>query len=1030
MKKIWATLLAAALLVPTLPLNTANAARAISITINGSRLATDQAPVSVKGRVLLPLRAIFEALDASVDWNKWTQTVTASKNGTTVVLKMKSKTATINNEKVTLDVPAQAIKGRTMVPVRFISEALGEQVDWNSSSRVVSIVTSGGYENPEPDTLSPVSYVTLRDVGNAGDGRDLEVSFSRSSTESMVDHYRILIVKAANASRFTQNDAQRVSSSNYMTLRPNGTDPSVTLSSGARDVDGATIQNNQSYVAFVLAVGKGNAGSALSGESGRITLGTGESADAATNVSATDISDYGDGRDLSVSFTRPQNESNISNYRIYIVKTKDAGNFNLSTANGLSSQSYTTVNKTSTSNRTLSGTLSSSARDSSGDLIRNGISYTAFVLSVSNTGSLSDKLSSGSSSFVLGTGSVAAPVITKVEDLYDHGDGRDLRVSFTKVSDESRISGYRIFVVKNSSNWNFDLARANGVSSSNYTSVSKTGYNQNPSLSSSARDIDGDLIRTGVDYRVYVMAVGSGTNAGSNALSAASNTVKLLNNYSVGTVSNLSVSDVNDNNDGRDLLVSYTRASDESNISQYRIMVVKSSKAGSFTLSKANAVSSSNYTLAYPGSNFNSVLSSGARDTDGDRIQNGVSYRVFVLSVGRGSYSGTNTLSRESSAVTLGNNYSVGAVSGITVNDVSDYGDARDMRVNFNRASDESNIGHYRVFVVKASKAGRFDLSDANDVSSGRYTQVNKAGRVLDVPLTAWMSDVDGDAIRNGVSYRVYVLSVSNNNYGGNNALSSQNGEITLSDSSNAQGVSGLSAVAETANSTGTASDIKVSFTKAANENKIAEYRILVVPSAQAGGFDLRAANNVTVPGNYTSLAPNGRNVTGYPVQGANDVYGTPINANTTYQVFVLSVARSGSASSNGLSAASNQVKLNAAAPVPVPQVPNALSVVRAASDVAVSFAEPGNTANIAYYVVFAVPSGTPLNAGTALKSSGVRVEKGSPQTALSNDISGTALDTTRNAYDIYVLSVPADAAKGTPTLSGNLGATKVTPAP
>jgi len=1028
-KKIWATLLAAALLAPTLPLNTAEAAKAISITINGSRLATDQAPVAVGGRVLLPLRAIFEALDASVDWNSRTQTVTASKNGTTVVLKMKSRTATIDNQTVLLDVPAQAIKGRTMVPVRFVSEALGEQVDWNSSSRVVSIVTRGGVVTPNPTSLSPVSYVTLRDVGNAGDGRDLEVSFSRSSTESLVDHYRVMIVKAANASRFSLSDALRVSSSNYMTLQPNGTDPAVTLSSGARDVDGTVIQNNQSYVGFVLAVGKGNSGSALSGGSGRITLDTGESVDAVTNVSATDISDYGDGRDLSVSFTRPQNDSNISNYRIYIVKTKDAGNFSLSTANGLSSQSYTTVNKPSNSNRTLSGTLSSSTRDSSGDLIRNGVSYTAFVMSVSNTSSVSSKLSSGSSSFVLGTGTVTAPVITKVEDVNDHGDGRDLRVSFTKVSDESKISGYRIFVVKSNSSWNFDLARANGVSSSNYTSVSKTGYNQNPSLSSSARDVDGDLIRNGVDYRVFVMAVGSGTNAGSNALSSASNTVTLLNNYSVGTVSNLSVSDVNDNNDGRDLLVSYTRASDESNISQYRIMVVKSSKSGSFTLAKANAVSSSNYTVAYTGSNFNSVLASGARDVDGDRIQNGVSYRVYVLSVGRGNYSGTNSLSRESSAITLGSNYSVGAVSSIGVNDASDYNDARDLRINFFRPNDESNISHYRVFVVKSANAWRFDLAYANNVPSSRYTQVNKAGRILDVNLPAWTTDVDGDAIRNGVPYRVYVLSVSDGR-GNNNALSTVYGEITLSDSSNAQAVSGLSAVAETANSTGTASDIKVSFNKADNEKNIAEYRIFVVPSAQAGGFDLRAASNVTVLGNYTSLAPNGRNVSGYPVQGANDVYGTPINASTTYQVFVLSVARSDSWQANALSAASNQIKLNAPAPVPVPQVANALSVVRAANDVAVSFTEPGNAANIAYYVVFAVPSGASLNASTAMTSSGARVEKGSPQAVLNHDIYGAALDTTRNAYDIYVLSVPADAAKGTAVLSGNLGATQVTPAP
>ena len=95
----------------------------------------------IQGRVMLPLRAIFEALNASVNWNPKTQTVTGIKGDTTVVLKIKSKTATINNQTVTLDVPAQVLKGRTMVPVRFVSEALGQDVDWNSEKQQVSIKT-------------------------------------------------------------------------------------------------------------------------------------------------------------------------------------------------------------------------------------------------------------------------------------------------------------------------------------------------------------------------------------------------------------------------------------------------------------------------------------------------------------------------------------------------------------------------------------------------------------------------------------------------------------------------------------------------------------------------------------------------------------------------------------------------------------------------------------------------------------------------------------------------------------------------
>lgn len=1004
MRKIWTTLLAAILVVPMLLQNTAQAATPISVYIDGVKLATDQAPVAVQGRVLLPLRAIFEALDATVNWNQWTQTVTATKDNTTVVLKLKSKTATINNQTVSLDVPAQAIKGRTMVPVRFVSEALGEQVNWISKSRMVSIVT--GSSSQEPGTLSPVAYVTLRDVGNNGDGRDLEVSFSRSSNESLVDHYRLLIVKAANASSFNLASALKVSSTNYTTLRPNGSDPATVLSSSARDVDGASIQSNQSYVGYVLAVGKGNAGSALSNPSPKITLDTGVSVAAVTNVRANDISDYGDGRDLSVSFTRASSESNISGYRVFIVKTKDVSSFNLAKANDLSSPYYTTVNKPSGSSSTLTGTLTSSSRDTSGDLIKNGVSYTAFVLSVSNTSTASNKLSSASASITLGVGTVAAPIITQVEDISDYGDGRDLRVSFTKISDESNISGYRIFVVKASDYSNFTLAKANAVSSANYTQVNKTGYNQSPYLSSTTRDVDGATLRNGVSYRVFVMAVGSGSNAGTNALSSASYAITLLNNYSVGTVSNLYVSDVNDYNDGRDLFVSFDRASDESNISNYRIMVVKAANAGSFTLSKANNVSSSNYTQVNTGTDFRNVLSSGARDVDGAKIQNGVSYRVFVLSVGRGSYAGNNALSTASATITLGNNYSVGAVSTPVLNDISDYGDGRDLQVAFNRASDESNINHYRIIVTKATTT--LNLATAN--ASPYYTTAYKAGNTLTQALGANTRDIDNQLIQNGVKYRVYVLSVANSNYGGNNALSFA-AEITLSDNSKVQPVTGLSVWSETTNSTGTAGDIKVSFNKPANEYNIAEYRIMVVPSAQAGSFTLQNANNVTLSQNYTSVIPSGGNISNYPVQNLNDAYGNAINTTATYQVFVLAVAKSGTGSANALSDASGQVKINPAAAVKAePAVIQTVTPVEGGFQV--GFAEPQNTENISSYAIIAVPTNESIDIKTAITGYSVKASKGNPNVVtITKDLSGTDLSTT-TAYDIYILSTPTDASK------------------
>ena len=101
----------------------------------------DQAPVIVEGRTLLPLRMVFELLGATVDWNGDTQTVTAVKDGVTVTITIGSNKLYVNGEAKTLDVPAQIMNERTMVPVRAASEAFGCNVGWDAATSTVTINT-------------------------------------------------------------------------------------------------------------------------------------------------------------------------------------------------------------------------------------------------------------------------------------------------------------------------------------------------------------------------------------------------------------------------------------------------------------------------------------------------------------------------------------------------------------------------------------------------------------------------------------------------------------------------------------------------------------------------------------------------------------------------------------------------------------------------------------------------------------------------------------------------------------------------
>lgn len=1004
MKRIWTALLAAILLIPMTFQSQAQAAVNISVLIDGVKLYTPQAPVMIQGRVMLPMRSIFEALDASVKWNQKTKTVTAVKDGTTVILKINSKTATINNKTVALDVPAKNLKGNTMVPVRFVSEALGQKIGWNSKTKTVTVTTtnnSGGNNTG----IAPVNYVTLRDIGNAGDGRDLQVSFSKSSTEPLISHYRVMIVKQSKT--LNQTEAQRVSSAAYATVYPSGSDPTLTLTSGSKDVDGDLIRDNQAYKAYVLAVSKTGGTYALSSASPSLTLTNTNSVNGATNVKASDVSDYGDGRDLQVSFTRAQNESNVSNYRVFVVKTKDAANFNLAAAKSVASQNYTTVSKSSTTNTTLSTTLSSSARDTSGELIRSGVAYTAFVQSVSSNESvLASNLSSGSASITLSTGNTTVPFITQVTDIGDAGDGRDLRVSFNKVSNESSIHSYRVFVVKDSNYSSFNLSRANTASSYNYyTHVNKTGNNiTNLTLSSGARDVDGATIRNGVYYRVFVMAVDN-NNANNNVLSAPSSSIILSSSYNVGAVTSLSVTDVNNYNDGRDLQVSFYRPSDQSNISHYQVFVVKSSNSY-FDLYRANNLSSYYYTQISKNnssSNYMSqVLNSGSRDIDGELIRNGVSYRVYVLSVG---YSTSNNALSDYASITLGNaNQNVNPVSTPSLTLNGNNGNGSDLRVTFSPAYGESYIDHYRIIVVKSNKS----LNVSQAFQTGNYTLVNKTGGTITRDLINTTKDSDGDLIQRGSSYRVYVLSVGNSYSNYSNALSAVSNAVTI------QGVTQVAAVTNvTAADVGdnnNASDLKVSFAKAAHEANIKEYRIMVVKQANAGSFTVAQANNVGND-NYDSV-PVGFDFSKALRAETRDVEGQPIRNSVDYQVFVLSVSNNGSIS-NALSAPSAPIKLTGTAvTVPSDVYAGIVSTNGNSSDIMVKFNPSSGT--VGEYRILIVPSSKSFGLDDANKitngqlyttvaPSTVRIEQ--KLSAGLSDVTGAAV-VAGVKYRVYILAV------------------------
>ncbi|NOU84532.1 hypothetical protein GC102_01895 [Paenibacillus sp. LMG 31460] len=120
---------------------------AVREKINAPRLIIDgkerffpQRPEIINDRTFVPLRSIFEAMNAKVVWNQETQTVTAVKGNRTIGLTLDSEKALLNGKKIQLDAPPILYQGSTYVPLRFVGEALGATVIWEDATRTIQII--------------------------------------------------------------------------------------------------------------------------------------------------------------------------------------------------------------------------------------------------------------------------------------------------------------------------------------------------------------------------------------------------------------------------------------------------------------------------------------------------------------------------------------------------------------------------------------------------------------------------------------------------------------------------------------------------------------------------------------------------------------------------------------------------------------------------------------------------------------------------------------------------------------------------
>ena len=138
----------------------------IRVFYNGSELEFDYRPQAINGRIMVPVSGIFKYLGINVNWDPDTKTVNAWNEETSISFVIGSNRAIVNGQERILDVPAMAINGKTMVPVRFLSDSMGYNIVWVQASNILLMSEKdilewrySGYEKVEPYKEFEVKYI-------------------------------------------------------------------------------------------------------------------------------------------------------------------------------------------------------------------------------------------------------------------------------------------------------------------------------------------------------------------------------------------------------------------------------------------------------------------------------------------------------------------------------------------------------------------------------------------------------------------------------------------------------------------------------------------------------------------------------------------------------------------------------------------------------------------------------------------------------------------------------------------------------
>ena len=179
-KKAIAFILTAVMLLSTcftMGVTATEAAKEIIVKVNGTKVSfPDTKPLGDENnRILVPVRFVSEALGAMVKWKSETKSVEITKGNDKVIIYYNKKDYTVNDVKKTMDTVATEKNGRILVPIRFVSEALGATVTWDGNTSTVNITLKPPATEKVGSFIVPTNTRLL--VDDAGGDPDYDAWF-------------------------------------------------------------------------------------------------------------------------------------------------------------------------------------------------------------------------------------------------------------------------------------------------------------------------------------------------------------------------------------------------------------------------------------------------------------------------------------------------------------------------------------------------------------------------------------------------------------------------------------------------------------------------------------------------------------------------------------------------------------------------------------------------------------------------------------------------------------------------------------